>query len=386
MRIDTTAMRILICPDKFKECMTAANVARHIRNGILKIYPGADCRLIPMADGGEGTVEALVEATGGSFAKCRVLDPLMRKIDSGIGMSGDGKTAIIEMASASGLALLNHEERNPLVTSSFGTGELIRHALDLGCHWIILGIGGSATVDGGVGMAQALGMRFLDAAGQEIGPGGGSLDNLCKINRSALDPRLSQCAISVACDVSNPLTGINGAAAVYGPQKGATALMVKQLDKNLKHLAQVIQQEIGKEVEFIPGAGAAGGMGAGIVAFLGGELKSGWELISRVVKLESWIRWAHLVITGEGKMDFQTGFGKTPAGVAVLANRQRKPVIAFTGALSGDPDHFREMGFTGVIPITDMPMTLEHSMDNTGRLLENAAERTFRMIRLGEDL
>jgi glycerate 2-kinase len=386
MRIDITTMRILICPDKFKECMTAVHVARHIRNGILRVYPGADCQLIPMADGGEGTVEALVEATGGTFAKCRVHDPLMRIIASGIGISGDGKTAVIEMASASGLALLSREERNPLVTSSYGTGELIRHALDLGCQEIILGIGGSATVDGGVGMAQALGMRFLDAAGQELDPGGGSLGNLNEIDRSALDPRLSQCSISVACDVNNPLTGKNGAATVYGPQKGATADMVKQLDKNLKHLARVIKEIQGTEVEFLSGAGAAGGMGAGIVAFLDGELKPGLETISRVVKLETWIKWAHLVITGEGKMDFQTGFGKTPAGVAVLSNRLHKPVIAFTGALIADPDHFREMGFTGVIPIADMPMTLEHSMDSAGRLLENAAERTFRMIRLGEDL
>jgi glycerate 2-kinase len=386
MRIDTTAMRILICPDKFKECMTAANVARHIRNGILKAYPEADCRLIPMADGGEGTVEALVEGTGGKYSECRVHDPLMRKIDAVIGISGDGKAAVIEMAAASGLILLGPEERNPLVTTTFGTGEMIRHALDLGCHEIILGIGGSATVDGGVGMAQALGMKFLDAAGQEIGPGGGSLENIYEIDPSALDPRLSHCKILAACDVNNPLTGKNGAASVYGPQKGATADMVKQLDKNLTHLAWVIKDAQGIAVESLPGAGAAGGMGAGIVAFLGGELKPGLELISRFVKLKTWIKWAHLVITGEGKMDFQTGFGKTPAGVAVLSNHLHKPVVAFTGALSGDPDHFREMGFTAVIPITDMPMTLEDSINDTGRLLENAAERTFRMIRLGGDL
>jgi glycerate 2-kinase len=379
-------MRILICPDKFKECMTAANVARHIREGILRVYPETDCRLIPMADGGEGTMEALVEATGGTFARCRVHDPLMRKTDSRIGISGDGKTAVIEMAAASGLALLKQEERNPLVTTTYGTGELIRHALDRGCRHILLGIGGSATVDGGVGMAQALGVRFLDEAGQEIGPGGGSVGNLFKIDRLGLDSRLRHCRILAACDVTNPLTGKNGAAWVYAPQKGADAVMVRQLDKNLKHLARIIVQEQGKTVDLIPGSGAAGGMGAGIVAFLGGELRPGWELISQAVNLEVWIQWAHLVITGEGKMDFQTGFGKTPAGVAVLSNRQHKPVIAFTGALNGEPDHFKEMGFTGVIPITDKPMTLENSVANTGRLLENAAECAFRLIRLGGDL
>jgi glycerate kinase len=379
-------MHVLICPDKFKECMTAGRVAKHIRNGIIRAMPDADCRLIPMADGGEGIVEALVEATGGRVKNARVNDPLMRPVNSFFGICGDGKTAVIEMAAASGLALLKPGERNPLVTTTYGTGELIRYALDKGCLEIILGIGGSATVDGGVGMAQALGVKFLDEFGQDIGCGGGSLSRLVHIDLSGLDPRLGKCTIHAACDVANPLTGINGAAEVYGPQKGATPAMVRQLDANLEHLAQVIELTMQKDVKALPGAGAAGGMGAGIAAFLNGELKPGFELISQTVNLEKWIRWANVVITGEGKMDFQTAFGKTPAGVARLAAGLNKPVMAFTGSLEGKTDEFRELGFSAVIPIVDRPMTLEQSISNAGRLLENAAERAFRLIVLGKIL
>ncbi|HJZ41159.1 MAG TPA: glycerate kinase, partial [Bacteroidales bacterium] len=279
-------MKILICPDKFKECLTSGSVAVHIRNGIRKVFPEAEYKILPLADGGEGTAEALTEATRGRIENARVHDPLMRPISSFFGVSGDGKTAIIEMASASGLALLKPVERNPMVASTYGTGELIRYALDQGCNEIILGIGGSATVDGGVGMAQALGVSLTDDTGWEIAPGGGGLGGIFKIDSANLDPRVRSCKIYAACDVSNPLTGPHGAAHIFGPQKGASPEMVIQLEDNLKHLARVIRDTDRIEVEKIPGGGAAGGMGAGIVAFLGGELRPGFELISRFVKLD----------------------------------------------------------------------------------------------------
>jgi len=379
-------MKILICPDKFKDCLSAASVAIHLQNGIARVLPEADCKIIPMADGGEGTVEALVAATGGQIEQARVHDPLMRSISSFFGITGDGKTAVIEMAAASGLALLKPEERNPLLTTTYGTGELIRHALDKGCKEIILGIGGSATVDGGAGMAQALGVSFTDDTGWEIRPGGGSLGSINKIDRANLDPRVAQCKIYAACDVTNPLTGALGAAHIFGPQKGATPEMVMLLEGYLKHYARVIRETVHIDVESIPGSGAAGGMGAGILALLGGTLKPGVELISQAVHLEDWIGWADLVITGEGKMDYQTGFGKTPAGVANLASRLNKPVLAITGTLGGEPDQFKELGLPMVMPITDRPMTLEQSISDAGRLLENAAERVFSLIQLGKGL
>ena len=339
-----------------------------------------------MADGGEGTVEALVTATEGKIEQARVHDPLMRIISSFFGITGDGKTAVIEMASASGLTLLKPGERNPLITTTFGTGELIRHALDSGCKEIILGIGGSATVDGGAGMAQALGVSFTDDTGWEIKPGGGSLGAIFKIDKSNLDPRLAQCKINAACDVTNPLTGALGAAHIFGPQKGATPEMVILLEDYLKHYARVIRETVHIDVESVPGSGAAGGMGAGILALLGGTLKPGFELISQAVHLEDWIGWADLIITGEGKMDFQTAYGKTPAGVSSTANRLHKPVIAFTGSLGEEFNKLQDLGFRTVIPISDKPMTLEQSISEAGKLLENAAERAMQILKLGKKL
>jgi glycerate kinase len=379
-------MKILICPDKFKECLRSVEVAKHIYNGIQHVFPQTDCRMIPLADGGEGTVEALVEATGGRIVQVNVHDPLMRAVSSFIGLSGDGRTAVIEMAAASGLALLKPEERNPMITSTYGTGELIRHALDRGAAEVILGIGGSATVDGGVGMAQALGVSFTDDTGWEIAAGGGKLGGIYRIDLTNRDPRIAHCKIFAACDVTNPLTGPGGASHVFGPQKGAEPDMVLQLDVNLKHMARVIRNQLHIDVGELPGGGAAGGMGAGIVAFLGGQLKPGFELISQIMKLEEHIAWADLVITGEGRMDVQTSFGKAPAGVARMASEQKKPVLGFAGSITEEPDIYRQMGFTTVIPIADRPMTTEQSMTEAGRLLEQAAERTFRLMELGNVL
>jgi len=374
-------MNILICPDKFKDCLNARTVALNIQKGILKVLPGAQFKIFPMADGGEGTVEALVEATNGRLEKVKVHDPLMRRIDSFFGISGDNETAFIEMSAASGLALLKPEERNPMITSTFGTGELIRFALDQGAKEIILGIGGSATIDGGMGMAQALGVSITDDTGWETEPGAISMGRIFQINLKNLDPRIAQCKIYAACDVTNPLTGPSGAASVFGPQKGANPYMVIKLDAHLRHLSQIIRKQLHTDVEEMPGAGAAGGLGAGIVAFLKGTLNPGFELISRVAKLDEWISWADLVITGEGKMDFQTAFGKTPSGVAGMAKSSKKPVIAFTGAIGDIPG---SSTFDAVIPITDKPMTLDQSMADAERLLENAAERAFSLMALGK--
>ncbi len=379
-------MKILICPDKFKGCLDAQQVALNIQKGISTVLPDAQCKIFPMADGGEGTVEALVAATNGHIEKVKVHDPLMRRIDSFFGISGDNETAFIEMSAASGLALLKPEERNPMITSTFGTGELIRFALDKGVKEIILGIGGSATIDGGMGMAQALGVSITDDTGWETEPGAISMGRIFQVNLKNLDNRIEGCRIYAACDVKNPLTGPSGAASVFGPQKGASPYMVVKLDAHLKHLAQIIRRQLHVEVEEIPGGGAAGGLGAGLVAFLNGTLNPGFELISRIAKLDDWISWADLVITGEGKIDFQTAFGKTPAGVAGMAKKSNKPVIAFTGALGEIPGSSGVPAFDAVIPITDRPMTLEQSVADAERLLENAAERVFRLIELGKIL
>ncbi len=379
-------MKILICPDKFKDCLPAGKVAMFIRQGVEKVFPDAEYRIIPMADGGEGTVNALVQATGGRLVEVSVHDALMRPVISFFGVSGDGKTAFIEMAAASGLALLDASERNPMYTTTYGTGELIRCALDQGCREIVLGIGGSATIDGGVGMAQALGVHFTDAAGKETGHNGRSLGKIAHINLEHLDPRILQCSIRAACDVNNPVAGPQGAAFVYGPQKGANSSGINELDRNLLHLSRVIFNTLQVDVTYLPGGGAAGGMGAGIVAFLKGELIPGFDLVSRGTRLEEWIDWADLVITGEGRMDAQTAFGKTPAGVARMAKAGLKPVIAFTGALESNHFELKQLGFNAVIPIADKPMSLTHSLKNAGTLLENAAERSFTLMVLGNEL
>jgi glycerate kinase len=273
-----------------------------------------------------------------------------------------------------------------MITSTFGTGELIRFALDKGVKEIILGIGGSATIDGGMGMAQALGVSITDDTGWETEPGAISMGRIFQINMKNLDPRIAQCKIYAACDVKNPLTGPSGAASVFGPQKGANPYMVMKLDAHLKHLSKIILKQLHVDVAELPGSGAAGGLGAGVVGFLKGTLNPGFELISRFAKLNDWISWADLVITGEGKMDFQTAFGKTPAGIAGMAKNFNKPVIAITGALGEIPGSSDLPVFDAVIPITDKPMTLEQSVADAGRLIENAAERVFSIIVLGKRL
>jgi glycerate kinase len=373
-------MNILICPDKFKESLTATEVAESIQRGILKALPQAQCKSIPVADGGEGTVQALVKATGGRLVYKKAHDPLMRMIDSYFGVSGDNTKAFIEMSAASGLALLQPSERDPLKTTTFGTGELILAAMNNGCREIIIGIGGSATVDGGTGMAQAMGVRFFDRDEKEIQACGGTMGMIEKIDMSGMDARLAECRIEVASDVTNVLYGKEGAAFVFGPQKGADPGAVNELDKKLRHLAGIIKNQLNKDIGFVPGAGAAGGLGAGIMAFLNGNIRKGFELVADVTGLSSWIEWADIVVTGEGKIDSQTLYGKAPVGVARMAASYKKPVIAFTGALGEGYDRLYEEGFLSVVPIADRPMTIEESMRNAAVLLEQAAERAFRIL------
>lgn len=379
-------MRLLLCPDSFKECLPARQVAEHIANGIRRIGSADEIKIVPLADGGEGTVSSLVDATGGTMVWLKVHDPLMREIDSFMGILGDGTTAVIEMASASGLALLKPGERDPWITTSFGTGELIKHALDKGCRKIIIGVGGSATNDGGMGAATALGVRFLDENGRALSPGGGSIGRLAEIDRSGLDTRIRACTIYVACDVTNPLTGNEGASLVYGPQKGADTAMAERLDNNLRHYAGHLKKYLGKDIEHIPGSGAAGGLSAGLMAFADASIRPGFDLVSEITDLAAWITWADLVITGEGKIDFQTPFGKTVFGVASLAKNCGKPVIAIAGTLGEGYEIMIEKGIQCMVSIADKPMSLADAMKNAGTLIEDTAERIFRLLQLGAGL
>jgi len=373
-------MRIVIAPDSFKECLSATQVATAIYDGIKRIVPEVEITCIPMADGGEGTVDSLVEATCGKIIPISSVDALNRPIQSFYGILGDGKTAVIEMSSASGIELLSVEERNPLITSTFGTGLIIKAAMEAGYTQIILGIGGSATNDGGAGMAQALGFGLLDKNGNPIGLGGGSLDKLYSIDRSNAHPLLQNVSITVAGDVRNPLLGTSGATYVYGPQKGATPEMLEILENNLAHFSLIMEQEFGHDFANIPGAGAAGGLGAGLMAFCNAEIVSGFELINQRTHLEEHIMQASFVFTGEGKIDSQTAFGKTVSGVAQLAKKHRIPVIALGGMVADDLSKLYELGVTTVFAIGNQPMSLEESKVRASELLTSTSEQIMRLI------
>ncbi len=370
-------MKIVIAPDSFKESLTSIEVAACIEEGFREILPEAEYVKVPIADGGEGTVEALVAATGGSLVEVSVTGPLGSPVRAVYGVTGDGDTAVIEMASASGLELVAKADRNPLCTTSFGTGELIRYALDAGLRKFIIGIGGSATNDAGVGMLQALGASFLDRQGQQIGPGGGALAKLERIECNGLDPRLRNCQLMVACDVNNPLTGPRGASQVFGPQKGATPAMVAELDANLSHFASIVKRDINQQVEKIPGAGAAGGMGAALLAFLDAGLRPGIEIVIEAVRLKEAITGADLVITGEGRLDDQSVHGKAPVGVARIAQEQRIPVIAFAGSLGQGAEQVKNHGVSALFSVVKGPCELSEALgdaaDNLRKLSKNVA-------------
>ena len=374
-------MRIVVAPDSFKESLDARAVCEAVASGLARGWPGVEVISVPLADGGEGTVRAMVAATGGTCVTAAVSDPLGRPVAAEFGILGDGATAVIEMAAASGLALLTPEERNPLVTTTFGTGELIRAALDRKVRRIILGIGGSATVDGGVGAAQALGAAFLNAERAPIGPGGGALNALESISLDGLDRRLKSVKVEAACDVDNPLTGPTGSAAVYGPQKGATPEMVEQLEGNLVHLANVVERTLDVAIAMTPGAGAAGGLGAGLLAFLGATLRPGIDLVMDAVNFAEVIRGADLIITGEGRVDGQSVFGKVLSGVARVAAPQGIPVIALAGTLGQGWRDVLDAGITACFAIADGPIALSDAIDRAPDLLANTAEQLARTLK-----
>ena len=379
-------MRVVVAPDSFKGCLTALEVGEALKAGILLVHRQAVVDVVPMADGGEGTVRSLVDASSGQVLRAEVLDPLGRPIVAEFGLMGDSKTAVIEMAAASGLPLLKEQERNPMATTTFGTGQLIKAALDAGATRLIVGIGGSATNDGGAGMAQALGVKLLDEAGREVGRGGGSLKRLARIDMSGMDPRIAGVEVTVACDVTNPLTGPDGASAVYGPQKGATPDTVEELDRALSHYADIILRQLGVDIAHVEGAGAAGGLGAGLIAFLRATLRPGVDIVIEATRLADRIAGADLIITGEGRLDSQTRMGKTPMGVARVAQQHGVPVVGVAGQVADDADVLHDLGFAALIGIVDGPMTLTESVRSAQKLLIRTGARIIRLIEVGMGL
>ncbi len=372
-------MKIVIAPDSFKGSLTAQEAVRAIQLGVLKALPEAECVGVPMADGGEGTVQSLVDATGGRIMRVLVTDPFGNPTNAEYGILGDGSTAVIEMAAASGIQYVDETTCNPLITTTYGTGELIKDALDQGVDDIIVGLGGSATNDGGAGMAQALGVRLLDGDGASLPFGGAALSELSEVDVSGLDPRLAGVRIQLASDVTNPLTGVRGASAVFGPQKGATPGMVERLDGALAHYAAVIRRQMGREVDAVPGAGAAGGLGAGFLAFTDASMRSGVDLVVEATGLAQLASGADYCFTGEGCIDFQTQYGKTPVGVA-RAVKQASPdctVVALSGCVGAGADQLHDLGIDaifGIMPgVSTMRDALDHAAENLARTAEDVA-------------
>ncbi|GCE13075.1 glycerate kinase [Tengunoibacter tsumagoiensis] len=378
-------MRIVIAPQSLKGSLSAAETGAAIAQGAQAVYPEAEIVVVPVADGGEGTVQALVDATGGSILTRRVTGPLGEPVEAFFGLLGgeDRKTAVIEMAACAGLPLISPEQRNPRITTTYGVGELIRAALDEGCRHFLLGIGGSATNDGGAGLAQALGIHLLATNGQELTWGGAALAQLAQIDSSNLDSRLVDCTFEVACDVTNPLCGASGASAIYGPQKGATPEMVAELDAALAHYAQIIDQDLGISIAEQPGAGAAGGLGAGLLAFLNATLRPGAAIVLEAVNLERHLEGADLVITAEGQLDEQTAYGKSVGAVAALAKQRDIPVLALAGGLSEGYQGIYQLGIDAVAVLPSRPMSLVYAIHNAATLTRDATERALRILKLG---
>ncbi|ELY2649515.1 glycerate kinase [Cronobacter sakazakii] len=381
----TTLKKIVIAPDSFKESLSAMDVAKAIEAGFREIYPQAHYVCVPMADGGEGTVEAMVAATGGQIITTPVTAPLGNKVDGFFGLLGDGETAVVEMAAASGLHLVPTAQRDPRITTSYGTGELILAALERGVKAIIIGIGGSATNDGGAGMMQALGARFLDGEGRELAHGGAALARLERLDLSTLDPRLAQVSVTAACDVDNPLCGEKGASAVFGPQKGATPAMVTELDAALRRFGEQLEAATGKAIISAPGAGAAGGMGAALLGMLNAELRPGIEIVIESLGLAQAVRDADLVITGEGRLDSQSIHGKTPVGVARVAKQFQRPVVAIAGSLTPDYQIVHEHGIDAAFSVIDRIVTLQEALDDAERNLRVTARNVAALWHLAEN-
>jgi glycerate kinase len=379
-------MRVLIAPQSLKGSLTAAEAGSAIAEGVQAVYPKADIEIVPIADGGEGTVQALIDATHGKIIQQTVTGPLGEPVSAYFGLMGDKHTAAIEMAACAGLPLVAAELRDPRITTTYGVGELILAALNHGCRHFIIGIGGSATNDGGAGMAQALNVALVNKQGSEITRGGAALEALAHISTSSMDPRLQECTVEVACDVTNPLCGPTGASAVYGPQKGATPVMVIELDKALAHYAQIIEQDLGLSVRDIPGAGAAGGLGAGLIAFLHANLRPGAQIVFEAIHLEERIQMADLVITAEGQIDAQTAYGKSVGAVAIIAKRYDLPVVALAGSLGDNYHVVYDIGVDAVSALPSFPMTLAYAMENAAQLISDAAERACRFIQIGSKI
>jgi glycerate 2-kinase len=378
-------MRVVIAPDKFKGSLTALEAAEAMTRGLSRVDPSAEIDRVPMADGGEGTVAALVAATGGSYRTVTVTGPLGEPVVASFGLLGDGRTAVLEMASASGLWLVPPALRDPLRATTRGTGQLLVAALEAGARRVIVGIGGSATNDGGAGLGQALGFRLLDTHGRELEPGGGELDRLARIERTDQAAVLGSATIAVACDVTNPLCGPRGASAVYGPQKGATPEMVERLDRNLGHFADIVARDLDVAVRDIPGSGAAGGLGGGLVAFAGGRLEGGVNLVIEAVNLRERLHAADLCLTGEGALDGQSAFGKTAVGVARLAHSLGCPTLAIAGSIGPGAEAVLEYGVDAYFSICPGPVHIDEAIEKASELLENATAQAVRAFLAGRN-
>ncbi len=375
-------MRFVVAPDSFKGSISAIGVADAMEKGIKSVFPTAEVFKVPVADGGEGTVAALVEATGGEMITQEVVGPLGKPLQACWGILGDGETAVIEMAAASGLPLVPKHQRDPRITTTYGTGQLMRAALDRGIRKLIIGIGGSATNDGGMGMARALGVRFLDHSGVDLPEGGAALKDLICIDIAGLDPRLAATEIMVACDVDNPLCGPRGASAVYGPQKGATPEMIEELDAALSVYAVCAAAITGKKVAELPGAGAAGGLGAGLMFFSNAQLRPGVEIVLEAADFAELVSQADVVLTGEGRTDFQTAFGKAPVGVAKVAKQFGVPVVCLSGGLGQGAEDVLTEGIDAIFSVVPQPMSLEECMGAGAILVEKAAEQVCRLLKV----
>ena len=376
-------MKIVIAPQGFKAGISGLEAAQAIARGVAAAAPGAETVLAPVADGGDGTLHALVDATGGQVFTSTVTGPLGQPLEARWGVMGDGRTAVIEMALASGLALVPQRRRNPRITTTAGTGEIMKEALERGFTRIIVGLGGSATNDGGAGFAAALGARFLDVGGRPLPPGGSALARLDRIEHSGLHPRLADATIIAATDVTNPLCGPDGASAIFGPQKGANPDMVRELDAALANYARVVARDVGSDVLDQPGAGAAGGLGAGLMAFAGATLQSGIDMVCEVLNFDEMLRDADLVITGEGRADRSTIFNKAPAGVARHAQAHGVPTLLLAGSLGPGYEELYDHSLAAVICIADRPMSFEQSLSRSAELLESAAQNATRLFLAG---
>lgn len=379
-------MKILIASDSYKGSLSTLAVADKIKEGIQRVYPEAEIKCASIADGGEGTVEAIISGMGGTMKESTVTGPMGNKVCASYGILSDGK-AIIEMAAASGLPLVGETQKDVMKATTYGTGELIRDAMDQGCNEIYIGIGGSATNDGGIGMAQALGFSFLDENDREVSFGGGELSKICKIDISKRDGRLKDTRIAVMSDVTNPLCGPSGAAAVYGPQKGASEKQVQILDEGLKHLAEKIKEVLNIDILELAGTGAAGGLGGGLTAFTDGKISSGIEAILEMTNFEEKVKWADLIITGEGRIDFQSAYGKVISGIAAMASSHEVPVAAIAGSISDGASEVFRCGIDCMESAVCRPMSLAEAMGNSaGDRVADAAERLMRTIKMANKM